>query len=153
MREESMVRDLSPLQPANLAHILDVSQVMVCDLAGVIQWWSRGLEDLYGWPAQDAVGRISQELLETEFPVSLDAILAEVLEKGSWTGELKHCVRSGEAIWVASHWRLQQSPDGLSTLIVKTNNDITRRKQIEQELAKSEHRFRWFVESSPLPVG
>src|SRR3984893_14953733 len=43
---------------------------------------SRGLEALYGWPVEEAVGCISYELLATKFPVPLPAIEAELLDRG-----------------------------------------------------------------------
>jgi hypothetical protein len=51
-----------------------------------IMLWGHGLQALYGWPAEKAVGSISHELLATEFPVPLPAIEAELLETGLWQG-------------------------------------------------------------------
>jgi hypothetical protein len=39
---------------------------------------------LYGWPAEEAVGRIARELLATEFPVPLSEIQSELLDTGVW---------------------------------------------------------------------
>ena len=46
---------------------------------GEIHYWSRGMERLYGFSAAEAIGRISHELLRTEFPRSLDEVDNELL--------------------------------------------------------------------------
>ena len=52
-----------------LAHALDQVPAMVRKLDGEILLWGHGLQALYGWPAENAVGNISHKLLATEFPV------------------------------------------------------------------------------------
>ena len=47
---------------------LGLAQVMTRGFPGEIRYWSRGMERLYGFSAAEAVGRISHELLRTEFP-------------------------------------------------------------------------------------
>ena len=34
----------------------------------VITYWNAGCEELYGWPADEAVGRRVDELLQTRYP-------------------------------------------------------------------------------------
>jgi PAS domain-containing protein len=55
-----------------------------------IKYWNRGAEELYGWPAEQAVGRVGHVLLKTIFPVSLEQIQEEVIGAGRWEGELVH---------------------------------------------------------------
>jgi len=43
--------------------------VMVRDLDSRIVLWSRGAEKIYGYTKEEALGRNSHELLQTEFPV------------------------------------------------------------------------------------
>ena len=46
-------------------HALDQVPAMVRKLDGEILFWGRGLQVLYGWPMEEAVGSISYELLAT----------------------------------------------------------------------------------------
>jgi PAS domain S-box-containing protein len=62
--------------------LLDVTQLMVRDLDGRIRFWSSGAERLYGWPREEALGRISHRLLLTQFPKPLTEIEAELLREG-----------------------------------------------------------------------
>src|SRR5205085_923961 len=58
-------------QLEEFTHALGLAPAMVRALDGRILLWGRGLQALYGWSAEKAVGRISHELLATEFPVAL----------------------------------------------------------------------------------
>ena len=93
------------------AHALDLVPAMVCKLDGEILHWGRGLQAMYGWSGEEAVGRIAHELLVTEFPVPLPNIQAELLDSGVWHGELVCTRRDGGHIVVVSQWSLYRPED------------------------------------------
>jgi two-component system cell cycle sensor histidine kinase/response regulator CckA len=80
--------------------------ILICDLDSRIQSWNRGARDLYGWPAEEALGKASFELLHTEFPKRLEAILVSLHAEKEWEGELRQIRRDGKALVVASRWSL-----------------------------------------------
>ena len=53
------------------ASLLDLTHdsIFVRDTDFFITYWNKGAEELYGWSAQEALGKHSQELLQTEYPV------------------------------------------------------------------------------------
>jgi two-component system, LuxR family, sensor kinase FixL len=104
---------------------LSLAQVMTRSFPGEIHYWSRGMERLYGFSAAEAIGRISHELLRTEFPQSLGYVDRELLERAEWTGELRHRRRDGEQVVVVSHQSLHRDPAGAPSLVTEVNNDIT----------------------------
>jgi PAS domain S-box-containing protein len=104
----------------------------------VITYWNRGAQETYGWTAEEALGRITHELLQTTFPVPLDVIQAVTCEQGRWEGELAHVRRDGTAIVVASRWSLQRDERGAPIAILEINRDITDRKRAEEELRIAE---------------
>jgi PAS domain S-box-containing protein len=63
--------------------------VIATDLAGRIVYWNRFAETLYGWSAEEAIGRLLVELTP-----SLDAqrdaksIMNVLREGGTWSGEI-----------------------------------------------------------------
>ncbi len=115
--------------------ILDLAQVMVRDLAGRIVRWSRGAEALYGYTRDEAVGRLSHELLGTQFSEPLRTIEAQLERSGVWNGELTHRGRDGRPIDVASVWVLHRDSEGRATRILESNTDITERRTAERKLA------------------
>jgi PAS domain S-box-containing protein len=119
---------------------LDLAEVTMRRLDGTILHWSRGLEDSYGWTAKEAVGRVSQALLQTSFPAPLAEIEAELLDVGHWTGELVHIARDGHRVTVLSRWRLYRDDLTGETVVVEANTDITALRAGERALAASEAR-------------
>src|SRR6202171_4394420 len=64
-------------EQANLLNLTH-DAIFVRDMNGTVKYWNRGAEELYGWPAEQAVGRVMLELLKTIFQVSLQQIEEEV---------------------------------------------------------------------------
>ena len=118
------------------AEILNLAQVMLRDTKGRIEVWSGGAERLYGYTREEAVGRISHELLHTQFPVPLEQIEERLERDGTWEGELVNRARDGRLIIAASVWVLHRARHGKSSLVMESNTDITVRKQTEERLAR-----------------
>jgi two-component system sensor kinase FixL len=105
------------------------AQVMTRSFKGEIRYWSRGMERLYGFSAAEAMGKISHQLLRTEFPRTLDDLDEELLARNEWTGELRHRRRDGEEIIVVSHQSLRRDPGGETPLVTEVNNDISEERR------------------------
>jgi PAS domain S-box-containing protein len=115
------------------ASLLDLTHdtIFVRGMDDVITYWNRGAVELYGWPAEEALGKVSHQLMQTIFPAPLEEINAELLRAGRWDGELVHTRRDATRVTVASRWSLQRDQQGRPAMILETNNDITERKQAE----------------------
>jgi two-component system sensor kinase FixL len=109
--------------PAELQQALEAAQIMVRQFDGTILHWTRGMEHLYGWSAEEAIGRKSHELLATVFPYSLADIEAELANRTEWVGELLHTTKDGSHLVAASHWSLR------SGIIVEVDNDVTSQRR------------------------
>jgi PAS domain S-box-containing protein len=120
------------------ADLLDVAHdsIMVRDLKGVLSFWNRGAEATYGWTKEEAIGRVTHELLKTRFPIPLDEIQEELKRERRWEGELVHKRRDGSELIVASRWVLKDdNPE--QEKVLEINNDISRRKIAEAEQKKA----------------
>lgn len=120
--------------------------VYVRDMKGVIRYWNRGAEELYGWPAEDAVGEVAHELLKTVSPLPFEQIEAELLRTDRWQGELVKTKKDGTQMVTASRWSLKRDDRGAPVATMVTSNDITARKRAEEEMREGETRFRTFVD-------
>jgi two-component system sensor kinase FixL len=131
-RAEEVLREQASL--LNLTH----DSVFVRDTNDVITYWNRGAEKLYGWKRDEAIGKITHQLLQTIFPARLEEIMTELFRDWRWEGEIVHTKRDGTQITVASRWSLQRDEQGRPVAILETNNDITERKQAEEGLRKAQ---------------
>lgn len=121
--------------------LVDGSHAIVRTFEGTIAAWTAGAAAIYGWNAEEAVGRRSHVLLETVFPAPLETINAELGQNGFWTGELTHKTKHKETIVVQSSWKMIAGTDG-SQYVVEINNDITTLALARDRLEDSERRLR-----------
>lgn len=127
--------------------------ILVRTLDDRILYWNKGAERVYGWSAEEAVGKISRDLLKTEFLEPELSILKAFETGGFWEGELSHLTRKGIRRTMLSRWKMQKGRDGLE--ILETSFDITERKRaLEQEeqaraVILAEARFRDLIENAP----
>ena len=122
------------------ARLLDLAHdaITVLDTESRITYWSAGAEETYGWTSAEACGRVSHELLQTVFPVSLAALQAEVAASGDWRGELRHTDRDGRRLVVESRWSVLRDELGRVRSTLEINRDVTERKVAEEKLQSRE---------------
>jgi PAS domain S-box-containing protein len=111
-----------------LAEYLSHAPVFVRTANGQIVYWTAGAEELYGYTAEEAVGAISHELLQTVFPEELVLIESRLHADKQWRGRLCHTTKDGRRIWTESLWRLRRSD-----VVVEQNTDITDRVELERQ--------------------
>ena len=113
------------------ASFLDVAPVLVRDMEDRVVFWSAGLAKLYNYSREEAEGRVTHDLLKTQFPEPLEQIRQMLHDTGIWEGELVHEGREGNQIVVNSQWVLDRDSDGKPVRILELNADITAKKRAE----------------------
>ena len=116
------------------AQLLDLANVFAHDLEGRIVLWNSGMESMYGWTKTEALGQRTHELLRTQFPLPLPAIMEALMRQGHWSGELVHYRKDDNRLTVASQWVLHRDEQGRPAAILEVNTDITERKQAEEQI-------------------
>jgi PAS domain S-box-containing protein len=116
------------------AELLDLvtDGALICDTAHRITFWNRAAERLYGWSAEEAVGRDVSVLLQTEYPMPFVDLLAILEERGRWEGELVHTTRYGMRVVVYSRWIHKRGERGEFQGWLEINADITQQRQAEE---------------------
>ncbi|HYZ23285.1 MAG TPA: PAS domain S-box protein, partial [Rhodopila sp.] len=139
-RTEHRLRDL-------LATV-DMGAFMMRSLDDMIQYWSSGIERLYGWTAAEAIGQSVHNLLQTVFPIPRAELEAELLRTGRWSGDLKQQARDGRQVIVTVQKLLRRDASG-QDVVFELLTDVTAQRQAETALAESEARWRNLAESHP----
>lgn len=97
--------------------------------AGIV-YWNRAAEQLYGVARKDALGRVTHDLLQTQFPGGMAAVEQKLLRYGVWGGDLSHRCANGERLTVEARLALlssQQSP----RLVLEVNRVATVHSALE----------------------
>jgi PAS domain S-box-containing protein len=118
-----------------LTATLDLATAFVRDLDGTILHWSKGCERLYGWTAQEAVGRNAQELLRTVFPMPHAEVEAVLEREGEWVGDLRHSTREGKELVVAVRKALRRDGQGRPAAVMEATTDVTAAREAQAALA------------------
>ncbi|MCC6313558.1 MAG: PAS domain S-box protein [Thermomicrobiales bacterium] len=118
---------------AQHARLLDEAYdaIFVWNWDGPIVYWNRGAERLYGYPADQAIGRVSHDLLCTAHPRATPEFLRELERDGIWEGRLRHNHRDGRTLTVESRQVLLREPTGW--VVLEINRDVTERVRAEED--------------------
>ena len=112
--------------------------MIATDLDLKIIAWNQGAQHLYGWTAEEAVGQVVNELLQS---VTTDqertAILRQLEQTETFIGQMIHHTKAGQPIDVETHIVLYRGPDGGPAGYISSNRDITERKRFEESLRLS----------------
>ena len=122
------------------AALLDQAQdaILVRDLDQKILFWNKGAERIYGWTAEEAIGKNAIELLFREPTEQFETAKRAVIEKGEWSGEVQQLRRGGKEIVVESRWTLVRDDQGRPTSILVINTDITEKKRMETQFLRAQ---------------
>ena len=111
--------------------------IVVTDLAGVIRIWNRRAEDLYGWPAAEALGRPAREVLVSfsSDEARADEIRALLRAGRMWSGDATVLRRDGDPVRVSMTGGPVYDGDGQLVAILAASEDVTEQRVLEQRAA------------------
>ncbi|HEY1226831.1 MAG TPA: PAS domain-containing protein, partial [Ramlibacter sp.] len=140
-RQDVTARRLAEADRREQAQLLELASdaIFVWNVGDGIERWNSGAERQYGFSREEALGSVSHELLQTEFPAPLPEILEHVESRGMWRGQLVHHTKSGDRLHVEA---LLQRVNGQSGRILEIARDVTAERAARERVADSERRLR-----------
>jgi PAS domain S-box-containing protein len=135
---------------AGQARLIELTHdsIFVRDMDDVIVLWNAGAEQLYGWTADEALGRKAGDLLATAFAGDRTEADAALFRDGRWEGELIQAHREGRVVIVAARCALLRDERGATRLILEAGTDVTARRAADAALAESERRYRGIFDTA-----
>ncbi len=120
------------------------------DMNRCIVSWNKACEDLYGFTAEEVIGKKIPELITFEYPnTDNEAVFKQVFTVGKWNGEFNFVhPKTGEKVNLLSGINLLKSSEGLVNGFIITSNNITDRKKVEEEIRTSKERFELIAEAT-----
>ena len=138
-----------------LASIVESSDdaIISKNLDGIIVTWNRGAQRIFGFSEAEAVGQpvtilVPPELQEEEQTILKNTRAGEKVEHY----ETVRATKEGRRINVSLTISPLRDATGRIIGSSKIARDITERKQAEEELKKSEKRFRLMADSAPMLI-
>src|SRR5215218_8062400 len=139
IRSDITERKRAEEQIREQAALLDQAQdaILVRDLDQRILFWNKGAENIYGWSAEEVIGKNAQELLSAE-PSKFNEARQAVVQNGEWKGEIHQRRRNGAEMTVESRWTLVRDEQGIPNSILVINTDITEQKRMEAQFLRAQ---------------
>ncbi len=140
----TVMRDLTAIKAAQQhireqAELIDKARdaIIVCTLEGRITSWNQGAERIFGWRADEAIGRGKVELLGATVQ---DPTETQAMEAGQdeWHGEVQTLDRQGRLLIVDKRVTIIRDDEGRPRARLIIGTDITARKQIEEQFLRAQ---------------
>jgi PAS domain S-box-containing protein len=131
--EEALARDA-----LLLASVRD--SVVVTDLDGVVTYWNEGATRLFGWAAEEMLGRPYAD----RFPEPARTFIADQIREraagGEWVGEFEDYRKDGSRVWIDARVSPVRDADGRIVGVLGVSHDITERRRAEEALREADRR-------------
>lgn len=117
--------------------------VIVTDLNFCITSWNHSAEKIYGYSQSEAIGKSTLEILKTELsPEERQRSIQDLNSTGYWLGEVIQVAKNGQRLNIRSAVSFLKDKTGKTIGVIANNRDVTKEKEIQNQLEESEKRFR-----------
>ncbi len=102
-----------------------------------IVFWNAGAERVYGWSAEEAIGRLDDEFLFAD-PKEREEHLKALVSTGEFRGELKLVRKDGKEVIVDARVTIMRDPDETPHSVLIISTDVTEQKGLQMQLLRAQ---------------
>ncbi|WP_318349291.1 PAS domain S-box protein [Aquipluma nitroreducens] len=138
------------LKMQNLAFDAFSLAIIITDIDGIIQWTNSSFSKLSGYPISEIIGKNPRQIVNSGIQDRnfFETLWNTILDGRVWSGEMINRRKDGSLF----HEELTITPvinyNGKITSFIAIKIDITKRKEMELALQKSEERWHFAIEGS-----
>lgn len=121
------------------AKLLDIASdaIVVVDIEQKIRYWNKSAERMFGWSAEEALGRVQGELFcSPQHRGELEHAQQVAAATGHWSGQSHYSTKDGRILTGTTRLTLVSDNSGKPAGILSVTSDETDRRALEQELAR-----------------
>lgn len=140
IRYDITERKLSEERIRQQAELLNKTQdaILVCNLNLEILFWNRSAERIYGWTAQEVLGKDVCDVVCAGDRSVFEKSKNVFYEQGELKEETAHFTKNGKKIIADSRWTLVHNEQNQPDYILFVNTDITEQKRTEEHLLRAQ---------------
>ncbi len=152
IRAEETIRHQSQLVDSTSDSI--VSYLLNDEGEFIIRTWNKGAEKIFGWKAEEVIGRPHESFARPEFPSPAIAEEADrqFFEKGYWSGEFTIRGKNGAGVPVFGSRTALLDSEGRIIGGVSVHHDITDLKRAQAAVEESNRRLHHLIDSSIIGI-
>ncbi|MCG8550356.1 MAG: PAS domain S-box protein, partial [Desulfobacterales bacterium] len=146
-------RNEERLRKFSLAVEQSANAVVITDRNSNIEYVNQRFTEMTGYAGDDVIGKTPHIISSDQTPKETYEQLWDALEQGmSWSGEFKNRRKNGEHYFESAVITPLRDKDGTVTHFVAIKEDITEKKQIEQELSNHRQHLEKLVKSRTVEL-
>jgi len=149
--EQRVEERTAELKKLSVAVEQSPASVVITDPKGTIQYVNRKFTEVTGYTFEEALGQNPRILNSGMVQPEVYANLWQTISRGEeWRGELLNQKKNGESYWEAVSISSLKTDDGDISHYLAIKENITEKKQMEDNLREKEARFRGYFEHAQV---
>jgi PAS domain S-box-containing protein len=126
LAEDAVLRDAELLSK--------VSAAVICsDMEGVVTYWNEGATRIYGYTAQERLGKSLFAHYPAERRAAAEATYAEVCRGRDYDAEWEGLRKDGTTVWVEARVSMFRDAQGRPAGVIGISHDISERRRADTE--------------------
>ncbi|HAV78405.1 MAG TPA: hypothetical protein DCX53_13740 [Anaerolineae bacterium] len=132
--ERKQIEEQVTFQASLLLNVNDV--IIGTDNEFRITYWNLAAQKIFGWAAEEVMGRSVQDVLQTQFTNdNIESSIETIIKTGVWKGEVIQYTKGNKPVNIHANIIALRNQSGEFTGYVSANRDITDLKLFEQKFS------------------